>query len=168
MMRGFARFTPDLLEEHEDFEEVAKPTPRTRDMADRILSVVDSVKFRTDDIVKPLLAGVVGKAAAIKLLAFRDMFLKAPDPLKIIKDPEHAPIPTEASVAYAVICAVVEHIKGKNDLHTTDQLCKYAVRLPDELTGMMFRKIYNKCDQVVTNSIFDTWSKEHKFILELT
>ena len=167
MMRGFARFTPDLLEEHEDFEELAKPTPRTRDMADRILTAADSVKFRTDDIIKPLIAGVIGKAAAIKLLAFRNIFLKAPEPLAIIKDPQHASIPDDVNIIYAVVCALVGHIKGADDLHTTDQLCKYAVRLPDELAGMMFRKIYSKCAKVVTNELYDKWTKEHKFILEL-
>lgn len=168
MMRGFARFTPDLLEEHEDFEELAKATPRTRDMADRILQAASSVKFRTEDIIRPLLAGVIGKAAAIKLLAFRDMFTKAPDPLTVIRDPENAPIPDNVSVAYALVCSLVGHIKGQGDLRTVDQLCKYAIRLPEELTGMMFRKIYSKCDTVVTNVNFDKWSKEHKFMFELT
>jgi len=168
MMRGFARFTPDLLEEHEDFEELARATPRTRDMADRILMAADAVKFKTEDIIKPMIAGVIGKAAAVKLLAFRHMFLKAPEPLKVIKDPEHAPIPDEVSVLYALICALVAHVKNCDDIYTTDQLCRYAVRLPDEMTGMMFRKLHAKCDKVVTNSLFDKWAKDHSFILELS
>ena len=168
MMRGFARFTPDLLEEHEDFEELAKTTPRTRDMADKILNVITHTKLRTDDIIKPLLAGVIGKAAAIKLLAYRDMFLKAPDPLKIIKDPDKSPIPADVSILYALTCALTDHIKDCDDLYTTDQLCKYAIRLPEEITGMMFRRMHKKCDKVVTNTNYNKWAQAHSFILDLS
>jgi len=168
MMRGFARFTPDLLESHEEFEELARATPRTRDMADRILKVIDTTKVRTDDIIKPLIGGVIGKAAAIKFLAYRDMYLKAPDPLSIIKNPEKGAIPTELSVLYALTCALTHHIEDCDDLYTTDQLCKYAIRLPDEIAGMMFRQMARKCDKVVTNTNFNKWSNDHKFILDLT
>ena len=95
------------------------------------------------------------------------MYLELPTIDEVIKQPETTKIPTEVNVMYALVCALADAIKGDNKLRIADQLCKYAIRLPDEITGTLFRKMAVKCSEIVTNIEYDNWVNRHHFILGL-
>ena len=163
-IRGFARFRPELIVTHEEFEELAIPTPRTRDMADQILRATDGAKFETADILLPCLAGVVGKATALELIAYKEMCDKCPDPDKIIASPETATVPKEPSVGYAVIMALLARV-AKKDKKTAQAVIKYAVRMKEELTAYCLRKLAEKCPAVVVTPEYNKWTSDHKSII---
>jgi len=167
MMRSFAKFSPELLMEHEDFEEIAKPVPRSRDMADRILKAIDEVTFKTDDIILPLIAGVIGKAAAIKLLAFRDICKQLPTCEEVIRNPINIDIPDAPNVKYALIGALVEHVRTINSDKKINNLIKFFIRMPDELTAIALRKLHKYHPNIVTDPDYVKWSDSHSYILEL-
>ena len=164
MMRGFAKFRPDLITAKEEFEELAIPTPRTRDMADWIMKACEAVKFETNDIMLPLLAGVIGKAAAIELIAFRSLYEKCPDPDEVLADPTKAPVPEEQSVLYALGLALLAKIE-KDDREKAIALVKYAVRMPEDKTAFVLRKLGDVCPTVVSAKEYLSWVEEHKMIL---
>ena len=87
-IRAFANCRTDLIKKHEEFDELAMITPRSRDMAGKILDATTEVKFKTDDIILPCLAGVIGNGAANELLAFQKMKDDLPDINHMINNPD--------------------------------------------------------------------------------
>ena len=88
-IRAFANCRTDLIKKHEEFEELAMITPRSRDMAGRILDAAESTtNFKTDDIMLPCLSGVIGNGAANELIAFDNMRRDLPDIKDMINDPD--------------------------------------------------------------------------------
>ncbi|MFC1454266.1 ATP-binding protein [Verrucomicrobiota bacterium] len=170
MMRGFAAFRPELIKTDNSFKELAIPTPRTRDMADRILRAAESVAFETDDIIMPCLAGVIGRAAAVELLAYKEAWKEIVPITEIIKDPKNAKIPDNVSVLYGLAAAMSDHIPKESDtgqVNIIDKLTDYIVRMPPELAAFAFRCIGRKCGKLETNTVYLKWRKQHKVILEV-
>ena len=87
-IRAFANCRTDLIKKHEDFDELAMITPRSRDMAGRILDAAKEVQFKTEDILLPCLAGVISNGAANELIAFDKMRKDLPDIEHMINNPD--------------------------------------------------------------------------------
>ena len=87
-VRGFARYRSDLIKDDVEYSELAMITPRSRDMAGRILDKVNEVDFKTDDILLPCLAGVIGTAAAQELIAFMEQEASLPDIKQLLDNPD--------------------------------------------------------------------------------
>lgn len=151
VIRGFARWCPDLVKSFDAFEELARPTPRTRDMAGRILDVVDEVSFQTDDILLPCLAGVVGKAAAVQLIAFRELFGTLPDLEAVLSNPEGADVPTEMSARYAIVAALSSRVTTAD---RGEAAIKYAIRCGNEMASFIVGVLPVKCPAVVTTPTY--------------
>jgi hypothetical protein len=154
VIRGFARFCPDLVKSHDQFEELAKPTPRTRDMAGRIMEAIDQVAFKTDDILLPLFAGVIGRAAAVQLIEYRRMFNDLPDLDDVLAHPDTCVIPTEISVKYALLAALTRKARGAEQGEAT---LKVALRAGHELMSFAIGVIPVKCPEACTTPTYLTW-----------
>jgi len=163
--RGFVKFRPELLEAKEDFEELALPNPRTIAMASKIMDAADEASFRTDDILPLCLAGVVGKAVAIEMMAYKEMVDKCPDVDDIIANPEKAQMPTDQSVLYAIGLALVSKVSGDEDQETAKAVVQYAARMPEEFTAFVLRKLGGKCPRIHTTKDYMKWAEEHKMII---
>jgi hypothetical protein len=88
-IRAFANCRTDLIKKHEEFSELALITPRSRDMAGRILDAAREVtNFKTDDILLPCLAGVIGNGPANELIAFDRMRKDLPDIEEMLDNPD--------------------------------------------------------------------------------
>jgi len=87
-VRAFAHCRTDIIEKHEEFNELAIITPRSRDMAGRILDAAEKVRFETKDILAPCLNGVIGAGAANELIQFMRMEKELPKIETMLKDPE--------------------------------------------------------------------------------
>ena len=73
-VRGFSRFTSNNNEDNDfDYTELALDTPRSRDMAGKILDAASKAEFETKDILLPCLSGVIGSGQAHELIAYLDM-----------------------------------------------------------------------------------------------
>nr|BAR33774.1 ATPase associated with various cellular activities AAA_3 [uncultured Mediterranean phage uvMED] len=87
-IRAFANCRTDLIQKHEEFSELALLTPRSRDMAGRILDAAETINnFETKDIILPCLAGVIGNGPANELLAFQAMKEELPDIDHMLNNP---------------------------------------------------------------------------------
>lgn len=166
-MRAFVRFNPQLIASNDTFTPLAKSNARTSVMADRILKAMATVKFDISDIRKPMLAGVIGRAEALKLIAFHEQCANLPSVDSIIKDPKKTIVPERNDLIYALIGSIVQRVSKSSDIKTIDRICAYAVRLPDEFASSLFRQLYNKNDKVITNKEYDSWVQRSKGILGL-
>jgi len=138
-VRTFRRLSSDLIQRHEDYEEMSVCNDRTLAMADRILQASRSVKFQTDDILLPAIAGCIGKAAAVKLFATIELQEKAPSIEEIVADPEGTPVPAETSIQCGLAMQIVDGCRVREH---QGALMTYLLRLNAEITvfGLTFAK----------------------------
>lgn len=112
-IRAFANYRSDLIERHEEFNELALITPRSRDMAGKILDAAESTKnFSTEDILTPCLAGVIGSGAAHELISFQKLKNDLPDIKDMINNPDkykdHEAF-DEPSLSYILSVSIASH-----------------------------------------------------------
>jgi hypothetical protein len=82
----------------------AFPTPRTWDYAAQLMAVCAAGGV-SEEVRRVVVAGVVGKAAALQLLTYLDE-LDLPDPEDVLAAPESLKLPERGDRAYAILAAV--------------------------------------------------------------
>lgn len=166
--RAFARFRADLFRRDEDFEELAQCTPRTVDMVGQIMDVVEVVKFRTDDVLPAVIAGLIGRAAATEYLAIRQLVSEAPTPEEVEKHPTTADIPENPSVKHALISSLLNYLNSDEPgdrRKIARHFVKYAVRMEPEWAAMLLKRLSADEPTVVTTNEFCEWKNDHSALL---
>jgi hypothetical protein len=153
------------IAKHESFEEGSVCNDRTLEFASRILKAVDTVDFDTTDILQPLLAGVIGKAAAIELLNTRTLMLQAPSVDDILKSPVKAKIPDNESICFALACRLVGVSKGLTDTVDKEKLAIYCMRLRKDITASALAGMLKDYPKLITFPPVQSWTKENKTLL---
>ena len=121
---AYLRSRPGKLMEYEPTSNlVNSPSPRTWDHAAHILYQ----KFPAS-IEMAALAGAIGEATAIELLALRKLITKCATAKEIIADPKHIPIPDDANLLYITISNLVFAC----DEHAFPSISVYINRLFNE------------------------------------
>ena len=168
----FAKFRRELIEKESEFEELSVCQSRTLDMADMVWQASKAATFSTDDIIYPCVAGCIGLKAATEYLAIERLIADAPDIDEILKNPDTAQIPEEASVVYALTCHLVDAAfsldstpGGKNKVAVTDSIATYGARLPDEYAAALFKRVSERVPRIVTRPAFQAWAATNKAIL---
>ncbi len=113
LVASFIRHRPHLLLQVPESEEQAGkawPSPRSWDMAARLLAAADAAQAG-EDVVAILLAGSVGNGAGLEFLAWRKA-LDLPDPEWVLANPEKFQLPERGDQAFAVLSAVVTAAVG--------------------------------------------------------
>ena len=155
-IRGFAHYRSDLIETHENFEELAMCTSRSRDMAGRILTACDEAGFKTDDIKMPLLSGVIGHSAAVELIAYEQMKNSLPD-IELMLAKPHSYETHKCWEEPSLCCAISTAIPGFITEDNVD-LAASAITLigymPIEIGTWAIRGIAKKCPMVATTDEF--------------
>lgn len=162
LTRAFAKFREDLFERDVDFEELAQCTPRTVDMAGRLMEAAAQVKFKTDDVLPAVIAGMIGRRAATEYLAIKRLLEEAPSPEEIVKDPKGAMIPDNPSVIHAMASALLNHCDNRRK---ATKAVQYAVRLRPEWAAMMLKGLSKKEPTVVSTQEFCDWKNKHSALL---
>ncbi len=108
IVASFIRHRPNLLLQiprDEGQAGKAWPSPRSWDMAARLLAAADAVHADLD-VVAPLVAGSVGEGACLEFFAWRrDLDLL--DPEEVLADPTGLRLPDRGDQAFAVLAAVI-------------------------------------------------------------
>jgi len=113
LVAAFIRHRPHLLLQvpaSEDQAGKAWPSPRSWDMAARLLAACDAAQAG-DDVAASLVSGCVGDGAAMEFLTWR-RDLDLPDPEAVLREPEKFTIPKRGDQAFAVLTAVVSAAVG--------------------------------------------------------
>ena len=108
IVAAFIRHRPHLLLQIPASEEQAGkawPSPRSWDMASRLLAASDAA-HAGEDVAAVLLAGCVGDGAGLEFLAWR-RDLDLPDPEEILRNPSGFRVPERGDQAFATLTAVV-------------------------------------------------------------
>lgn len=113
LVAAFIRHRPHLLLQLPESEEQAGkawPSPRSWDMASRLLAAADAAKAG-EDVAASLVAGCVGDGAAMEFLAWR-RDLDLPDPETVLANPSGFRVPDRGDQAFAILTAVVSAAVG--------------------------------------------------------
>lgn len=113
LVASFIRHRPHLLlqmPQSEDQAGRAWPSPRTWDMAARLLAAADAAQVG-EDASASLVAGCVGEGAGLEFLAWR-RDLDLPDPEEVLRNPAGFRVPPRGDQAFAVLTAVVSAAVG--------------------------------------------------------
>lgn len=108
LVASFIRHRPHLLLQVPQSEEQAGkawPSPRSWDMAARLLAAADAVQAG-EDVSASLVCGCVGEGAGLEFLAWRKN-LDLPDPEEVLQNPDKFRVPERGDLAFAVLTAVV-------------------------------------------------------------
>lgn len=129
-IRAFLRFKPNMLHSFKpDSNERAFPTPRSWQFASDIIAAARSSGLN-DGLLLPTLSGCVGEGAAAELISYLSLYGKLPDAKVVLGDPKKGTIPSDPSVLYALVSALVECVR--NDEKMLDNFCTYGRRMPPE------------------------------------
>ena len=113
LVAAFIRHRPHLLLQMPESEEQAGrawPSPRSWDMASRLLAACDAADAG-EDVTATLISGCVGDGPGMEFLAWRRA-LDLPDPEWVLAHPEKFQVPERGDQAFAVLSAVVTAAVG--------------------------------------------------------
>lgn len=157
VVRVFHKWSSNLFEVHEDYEELAICEPRTLDMAGMVSLAKEKIdkigSFETNDIYPACIAGCIGNAAAAQYL-MNDEMLKATNPEDVVNDPINAKIPEYKVLAFLVE-AVCQHIKNSNpskQMQMAKNTMTYTARiLNDEWKRMFYDRLADAYPSILTD-----------------
>lgn len=152
---AFLRFKPDLLHRPGTPEANAWPTPRSWEMASKVLAghmhrqqlALQNQALPVPDIELDLLSGTIGEAAAGEFSAFLRLYRQLPSIDEIFLNPERAPVPAEPSTQYAVATAIGRFMSDQS----IGRAVKYLDRLPVEFKVLAVRDAVVR-DQAITHT----------------
>ena len=163
--RAFNRFNRDALADAAEFAEMAVCNDRTLDMADCILQASRSVKFKTEDVLMPAIAGCIGVGPAARYMATDKLVNEAPDPEDCIADPKGVKVPENVSTCYALALAVARCIADTAERARLQGAATYLARLQPALAAVAFKTISDKNPRIWTVKESLDWQNEHKALL---
>jgi hypothetical protein len=131
-VRAFLRYRPALLAQYEPASNPrAFPTPRSWQFVSDVLTRTPA------ELLHPVAAGCVGDGPAAEFLGFLRLYRELPDLDAVLTGPDHAPVPREPAVLYALVGALVERCRQAQA--PLSAFVTYALRLPDEFALLALR-----------------------------
>ena len=131
-VRAFVRFRPALLFQFDPASNPrAFPTPRSWQFVSEVLATA------APELLHAVVAGCVGDGPAAEFVGFLRLYRELPDLDAVLRDPDHAPVPREPAVLYALVGALVELCRA--DRAPLTAFVRYANRLPDEFGLLAMR-----------------------------
>lgn len=154
---AFLKFRPKYVNAYSP-DHLQNPTERTWQM------VVDSLpdtmpKHRYREAMK----GLVGEAATVEAISFKDMYMDLPDPAQILADPERHPVPPSDKLSQMfAIATALSHIVSKA---TMDAFVRYTERLPKDFFIMAMSDAKRLHPEVCETKAYRDYLLKHGSVL---
>ena len=156
-LRAFAKHRTDVwMGKDPVFRDEGTDTKRSWDNADRLALACDQVSFKTDDILLALINGCVGQVDGIKYFTWWKAYKKLPDIDQVLTDPMGATVPKESDVQLIL----AETLISKMDDTVNENIVKYSMRLPDEITATIIDDMERKEDTVASMKEVCDWKNK--------
>ena len=125
MLISFIMFRPNLLNTFEPNKDI-NATPRS--WVEGVGKIMDNCRGLTKDVLMECYSGAVGEGPATELMSFIAIASKLPNVQKVIKEADTYPVPTEASVKYALTGALASAANSKNFERIVDFYARWTER----------------------------------------
>lgn len=150
---AFIHYRPNLLHDFNPTADIVNsPSPRTVAYVGKLLNAGIPAGLEYE-----LISGAAGEGFAAEFLGFLRIFDGLPDLATILNDPEHAMVPNEPSVLFAVVGALVAKAERKNFA----RIIAYANRLPGEFQVLIIKDCIKHNAQLASTQEFISWSANH-------
>jgi MoxR-like ATPase len=165
---AFLRFKPELLHDAQVTSDAnAWPTPRSWEMASRVLSgVAQRTNARllsgTSEFEAQLLDGTVGQAAASELVAFLRLFRELPSIDEILLNPSTAKVPSEPSAQIAIATALGRVLSDSS----VGRGITYLDRMPTEMRVMAMRDAAARDHAITHTPEFVRFGVEYREVIQ--
>jgi MoxR-like ATPase len=165
---AFLRFKPELLHDADVTSDAnAWPTPRSWEMASRVLSGVarrTNVRLLsgTSEFEAQLLDGTVGQAAASELVAFLRLFRELPSIDEILLNPSTAKVPDEPSAQIAIATALGRILSDTS----VGRGITYLERMPTEMLVMAMRDAAARETAITHTPEFVRFGVEYRGVIQ--
>lgn len=154
---SFVRFRPGLLHSFDpETDDKAFPSPRSWEFVSRLVG-----SGPEPSILKEMVAGAVGKAAAAEFAGFLKVWKELPDARTIIADPLGTPVPADPAILFALCSLLGHHSHDKN----TGPVLAFAQRLPAEFSVLLVREAVRRNNEITQTLAFSKWAKAHSDVL---
>lgn len=155
-VRSFIRWKPEQIHQFDpNHADLTFPCPRTWHFISRLAKANKWTSITWEKL--PLLAGVVGHAAAQMFYSFCEVFNDLPSIQAILQDPEGVTLAREISVQHAAAGLVAHHIDKDN----ADVLIKFLFRLPADLQTITLRNAIKRDDRLRESKAVLTWAAQN-------
>lgn len=137
---GFISFRQDyLLYDVSKSDNLAYPTPRSWEMASKVLNMADG----NIDEVYSLIAGLVGMGAAAEFRTWENIYQILPS-MEDIFSGKMPPIPQKIDALYALVSEMAAYAKAhKDDLKAIANSIRYAELLPADFSVVLLKDYLN-------------------------
>lgn len=154
---AFIRFRPSLLHAFDPSKnEKAFPSPRSWEFASGIISASPD-----DDIIRQLMEGTVGYAAATEFMGFLKIWRVLPTADEILANPSAIEIDNNPAVLYAT-CEMLSRVVDDSNI---DSVVNYASRLPAEFSVLLMRDAVRHKNDIVETKAFESWAEKFSEVL---
>lgn len=151
---AFIRYRPTLLHSFTPTADIVNtPSPRTVAYVGKMLKagIPEGLEYE-------LISGAAGEGFAAEFMGFLRLFESLPDIPTILADPDHAAVPTDPSVLFAVVAALV----AKADRHNFQNILRYGRRLPGEFQVLLATDATSHKPHLANVPDFARWAIEHQ------
>lgn len=133
---GFLSFRPDMLIENEnEGDNQAFPTPRSWEMVSNLLSLVND----DQDKIYPMISGCIGGGTATEFCSWCRVFSKLPK-MDDIFTGRYTSVPKETDVLYALISSMTSYAREhKRDVRLLEYSVNYAMTLPADFSVVLLK-----------------------------
>lgn len=157
VLPAFLRWRPELLSKFEpNLGLEQSPSPRGWEHVSRLLDL-----GLPQELLHEAIAGAVGEAAAVELMAFLRTYRQLPNPDRVLSDPEGATVPSEPSVLYAACAALAERANEVN----FGNVVRYAERLPREFQVLLMHFAVSRKPDLTDTAAYVAWASENTEVL---
>jgi hypothetical protein len=154
---AFIRFRPALLHDFKPAADITNsPCPRTVVNAGEVLKL-----DLPEDLEYEALCGAAGIGFATELVAFLKIVRQLPSPDAVLMQPDTAVVPTGPATLYALCGALAR----KASEQTSNNLFRYANRLPDEFSVLLAKDSLKREPKIVNSRGYIVWASKHKDVL---
>lgn len=152
-VRAFIKWRPKLLWDFTPSNDMTNtPSPRTIEHASRVLFMNPPGNIRMN-----LMAGAAGSAYATEFEGFLKVIRSLPKLSYIVKQPEKAPIPSEASAQYAIVEALLDNVNKV----VIEPFFLYITRFPKEFQAWFYHQIKDQNQELIKNKAVTKWASKH-------
>ena len=155
MVLAFLRSFPVHLNRY-DAKELVSPNPRGWEFVSDLMWQNPPVQLLYAHV-----CGTVGDTAAREFVAFSLLWKNLPNLDDILIHPLTAPVPTQASVVYAVVSALARRANEK----TWPNVMKYAARLPMEYCVALVMDATHRTPALKSTPEFTNWAIAHQEVI---
>lgn len=149
---GFLQFRPKLLSVEIPPADGAFPSPRSWEIASEWLKLPISAAEEREGLV-----GIVGEGATVEFSAYLQLARRLPQVEAILADQEHAPIPDEPDLTYALVAALSQYTRE----HKTVAM-QYCNRLTPPFALLYLRDIADVPEiDLRSDEHVRAWIKKH-------